>query len=69
MRFPIEDLVGKIELLTGQPELVIVDARVLRLLMGDLAPLIILKQFTPEQLGLQIVSDERFVWDDDPVCP
>ena len=64
----LQDLPAELELLRGEPELVIVDARVLRLLMGPLAKLIILEtvEMGPGQLA---IGEERFVWDDDPVCP
>jgi len=62
-----------IRLAAGEPELVIVDARVLRLLMGPLSELIILKRFATsgqfgrfENVGAE---DERFVWDDQELCP
>jgi len=66
-------LQAAIRLLVGEPELVIVDARVLRLLMGSLSELIILRRFaTSGQFGMfENVGgpDERFVWDQDDLCP
>ena len=58
-----DDLARAILSLAGEPELVIVDARTLRLLMGDLAALIILKKFElgPGHLA---VGEEKFVWDE-----
>jgi len=56
----------------GTPDLVIVDARVLRLLMGDLAGLIILGP--AEQGGARATfrdfedPEELFVWDEDSLC-
>jgi len=65
----LEDLQNAIlEIGFGEPELVIVDARILRLLMGGLAPLIILSDVEIGKRSLAI-GEERFVWDDDPVCP
>jgi len=59
-----------IRLAAGEPELVVVDARVLRLLMGDLAQLIILG---PAGAGGMVKDfsrpgEEVFVWDDDQLC-
>ena len=64
-----------IRILTGDPELVIVDFRVLRLLMGDLAGLIVLDRVSdPEFHGLgpqksaAASVDESFAWDDESPC-
>ena len=62
-----------IRLLTGEPELVIVDFRVLRLLMGDLAGLIVLDTVSDPEfhgLGPQISDSEQesFAWDDESPC-
>ena len=66
-----------IRLLTGDPELVIVDFRVLRLLMGDLAGLIVLDRVSdPEFHGLNAAladferseTDEPLAWDDESPC-
>jgi len=62
-----------IRLLTGDPELVIVDFRVLRLLMGDLAGLIVLDTVSDPDfhgLGPQISDSgqESFAWDDESPC-
>lgn len=53
-----------LQLLTGDPELVVVDARVLRLLMGDLAPLIILGP-VPGIAGLEAALADREMFSDD----
>jgi len=61
---------------TGDPELVIVDRRTLRLLMAGLEPLIILAQFDEMSCRRLIgtgqlqpaLPEEKFVWDDDPLC-
>ena len=60
----------------GEPELVVVDARVLRLLMGDLAQLIILAPAPMRtvrtlfgQQRFLAVGEEPFVWDEDLLCP
>ena len=62
-----------IRILTGDPELVIVDFRVLRLLMGDLAGLIVLDRVSdPEFHGLAPQrggpGQESFAWDDESPC-
>ena len=62
-----------IRILTGDPELVVVDFRVLRLLMGDLAGLIVLGEVTDPDfhgLGPQISDSEQqsFAWDDESPC-
>jgi len=58
-----------IRLLTGQPELVLVDARVLRLLMGDLADLIILDRANSLLDRLAVTTDdEPYVWDRRSPC-
>ncbi len=62
-----------IRLLTGEPELVIVDARVIRLLMGDLANLIILgtnRELLAHDPGLRgvTVDEEAYVWDRRSPC-
>ncbi len=64
-----DDLARAVLSLGGEPELVIVDARTLRLLMGDLAPLIILREFTQEQLGLTVGIEQPFAWDQPLPCP
>jgi len=64
----LQELPPELELLRGEPELVIVDARVLRLLMGPLARLIILKTVEMGP-GVLAIGEERFVWDDDEICP
>jgi len=61
---------------SGPAELVIVDARTLRLLMAGLEPLIILARF--DEMSCQRLigtgqlkpafPEEKFVWDDDPLC-
>jgi len=70
-------LAAAIRLLTGDPELVIVDFRVLRLIMGDLAGLIVLDSVSdPEFHGLTVPvpgfdrsePDESFAWDDESPC-
>ncbi len=73
LRNPLFDptsIEAAIRLLTGKPELVVVDARVLRILMGDLAGLIILgdaMRFQP--VGPQLPpGEERFAWEDEPPC-
>jgi len=63
-----------VRIAVGTPELVVVDARVLRLLMGDLANLIILGQAHDGKPGMmadrgQEHVDEIFVWDRDSLCP
>ena len=62
-----------IRILTGDPELVIVDFRVLKLLMGDLAGLIVLEKLQdPEFHGLDPrhpeFEFEPFAWDDESPC-
>ncbi len=52
----------------GDPELVIVDARILRLLMPGIAELLILEKFEVGP-GHLAIGEERFAWDDDPLCP
>lgn len=53
-------------LATGEPELVMVDARVLRVLLGPLADLILMAPVNP---ALSLPPDEEpFVWDDDDPC-
>ena len=60
------ELSAALQILAGDPELVIVDARVLRLLMGDLAELIILEAATGPIRWSQLPEDEEaFVWDED----
>ena len=73
-------LTEAIRLLTGDPELVIVDFRVLRLLMGDLAGLIVLDRVSdPDFHGLsgftnavladfERSEDESFAWDNESPC-
>jgi len=74
-----DEIKAHLELL-GDPELVVVDARTLRLLAGDLADLIILQEADafcemkqPRPVFREGLLRERFVWDDDsPVdqpCP
>jgi len=63
-----------VRIAVGSPELVVVDARVLRLLMGDLANLIILGSAHDRKPGMladrgQQFIDELFVWDQDDLCP
>lgn len=55
-----------LELASGEPELVVVDARVLRLVFGPLAQLIILRPVG----GRSFPADEDgpFIWDDDDLC-
>ena len=62
-----------IRILTGDPELVIVDFRVLRLLMGDLAGLIVLERLTDPEFhgfvtGAREPGEEPFAWDDESPC-
>ncbi len=59
-----------IRLLTGEPELVVVDFRVLRLLMGELAHLIVLERVSSRQMDrLETDSDQgSFAWDDESPC-
>ncbi len=72
----VGDISAAIELAVGDPDLVLVDRRVLRLLMGDLAELLVLssadKPFTvrgPFALQLELPPGERpYVWDDDDPC-
>lgn len=73
-----EDVRAAIAILRGPPELVVVDERVLRLLMGRLADLIILRDVgdpirfarDPDQLPLLMGGDDDgpYVWDDDDPC-
>lgn len=63
----LEKLQAPLELPGGEPELVIVDARTLRLLMGDLAQLIIL-QTVEVGAGHLAIGEERFAWDELPDC-
>lgn len=67
-----------LELATGEPELVVVDARALRLIMGPLGQLLILRplhQGGPRRGGLPFRGSdhdpdvEGYVWDDDELCP
>lgn len=61
---------GAIELLTGKPDLVVVDFRVLKLLMGDLAHLIVLESVSSRQMD-RLETDpaqETFAWDDESPC-
>lgn len=55
---------GALELVSGAPELVVVDARVLRLLMGDLASLIILRRLGAPSRPIP-AGGEPYVWDED----
>ncbi len=57
-------------LLAGEPQLVIVDARVLQLLMGDLANLIILGEAGSLPGGTTAIGhlDEPYFWDDINPC-
>ena len=76
MRMPITDpltITGAIRFLTGDPELVIVDFRVLKLLLGDLAGLIVLDRVSDPDfhgLGPQFGDPEQdsFAWDDESPC-
>lgn len=52
-----------LELAGGEPELVIVDARVLRLLMPGLANLLILKR-VEMGAGRLAIGEEVFAWDE-----
>lgn len=58
----------------SEPELVIVDAQVLRILMGDLARLLILDTFEGacKKIGLTdgalLEGEPPYVWDSDPLC-
>lgn len=68
-----------LELATGEPELVVVDARALRLIMGPLGQLLILRplqQGGPRgRGGLPFGGSdhdpdvEGYVWDEDDLCP
>lgn len=72
---PITDrlsIQAAIELLTGKPDLVVVDFRVLRLLMGDLAHLIVLETFdeakSDRMAEQRAAFEDSFAWDDEPPC-
>ncbi len=76
MHGTLEDPAGiraAVALLVGDPELVIVDFRVLRLLMGDLAGLLVLQRVMDADfhgLGPQNgdPGQESFAWDDESPC-
>jgi hypothetical protein len=55
-----------LELATGEPELVLVDKRVLRVLLGPLVDLIVM---TPTNYGTPLLppGEEPYVWDE-PDC-
>ena len=61
------DVSQAIRLAAGKPDLVIVDRRVLQLLMGDLAALIVLGDVADEIPGATLRSledfDEKYIWD------
>ena len=58
---------GALELLTGPPQLVVVDRRILDLIMGDLAPLIILRDLgNDRRMGPALA--EMYIWDEDEPC-
>lgn len=62
------DVSQAIRLAAGEPDLVIVDRRVLQLLMGDLARLIVLgdvADYLPEAAPVADEDDEGFIWDKD----
>lgn len=59
---------GVLRLAAGEPELVIVDARVLRLLMPGLSQLIILGPVDPQKAAAVFVDEFLFVWDEDDLC-
>ncbi|MEN8176311.1 MAG: hypothetical protein ABFS23_11140 [Pseudomonadota bacterium] len=61
----LEEILAQLE--PGKEELVIVDARTLRLLLGDLAQLVILKPLEIGPAHLRI-GDEEFIWDHDEPC-
>ncbi len=59
----IRNAMDDVRLLAGEPELVVVDARVLRLLMGDLASLIILRRLGAPRRPIA-ADPEQYVWDE-----
>lgn len=66
---PDPDLLNRalVELASGEPEWVLVDRRVLRVLMGPLADLIV--QMPTGLAGPEYDPDEDgYIWDDDPLC-
>jgi len=69
---PDADVINRalLQLAAGTPELVVVDARVLRVLMGDLAYLIILGPALGQRPpGASYDPDEDgYVWDSDDLC-
>lgn len=56
-----------LELADGEPELVVVDARALRLIMGPLGQLLILRPLAQGRAPLP-PGEEPYAWDSDDLC-
>lgn len=66
----VHDIKAAVRIAVGDPEPVLVDRRVLRLILGDLAELIILdrrSQLASSQMRID-PDQEHFVWDEDSPC-
>lgn len=59
-----------LELAAGDPELVLVDRRVLNVLLGPLADLVVMMPYRSGPLGGSSYDpdDDGYVWDHDDIC-